>query len=124
MRGTMDFEMEEMNGSFVSLKGEIVTPAPYATLIKDGREFSRFLSDRTLFFDGRFAFYGKYESEEYYDEHDLIAVIVRGGHTLKELKKVKNKLQVVLVHTAGEGHTMYFITAPKKSDVKGVEIVV
>lgn len=119
----MNYEMERMNGSFVSDVSGITTPAPYVTLIKDRSAFSHFLSDRTLFFDGRFAFYNKYESKEYYEEHDLIAVIVRGEHELKSLEKVGDIWEVSLTHMSGDGHAMYFITAPKEQEITGAEIV-
>ena len=120
----MNCEMERVNGSFIrNIQGEITTPAPYVALIKDKSEFSHFLMDRTLFFDGRFAFYDKYESESFYKEHDLIAVIVRGEHEISALERVKNVWQIKLRHTEGENHTMYFISAPKEQGMTGAMIV-
>ena len=117
-------EMEQVSGSFLrTLSGEIVTPAPYTALIKDRAEFSRFLSDRRLFFDGRFAFYEKYEGGNFFEEHDLIAVIVRGEHELKSLERDGNTWLVGLSHLDGENHTMYFITAPKIDGMTDSKIV-
>ena len=121
--GTSKMEMEKVNGSFLrTLSGEITTPAPYAALIHDRGEFSRFLSDRRLFFDGRFAFYGKYERGNFFEEHDLIAVIVRGEHELKSLEQDGNTWSVALSHLDGENHTMYFITVEKIDGMAGATI--
>ena len=122
--GTSEMEMEKVNGSFLrTLSGEITTPAPYTALIKDRAEFSRFLSDRRLFFDGRFAFYEKYEGGNFFEEHDLIAVIVKGEHELKSLEQDGNTWLVALKHLEGENHTMYFINVEKIDGMTDSKIV-
>lgn len=106
--------MDKAMGSFLyDDKGEIITPAPYVRLLKDRRDFTLFLSDGTLFFDGRFAFYEKYERGDFFKDNDLVALILRGEHELVSVTDAGARWEIAVKHTKGEEHALYFIPVPK-----------
>ena len=118
-----DMEMVRVNTSYaMDLAGNVETPAPTVRLIKSKAEFTRFLQDRTLFFDGRFAFYGEYEGADYYEKHDLVALILRGEHTLSSVEKSDGEYQIALIKTGGEELVTYFLTLPKDVSVTGARL--
>ena len=83
-----DFTLERVNASFrIPIGGVVTTPAPEAVLIKNRGEFSAYLSSPERFFDGRFMLYEAYENDTFFEEHDLIAIIVRGEATLVSLER-------------------------------------
>ena len=119
-----NYEMERVNGSFLrDLRGQIMTPVPTVRLIKDQGEFTRFLSDRRLFFDGRFMIYEGYDGGDYFDRHDLIALIVDGECELAGAELKEGIWQIALKETDGTGPVMYFLTVGKASSAIGAEIL-
>ena len=111
---------ERVNVSFLrSLTGQIATPVPTVRLIGSRGEFSRFLQDRTLFFDGRFAFYEGYESDEYFRKYDLIALLVCGEYDLESVERVGNLWHVALKPLGGDNHSAYFLTVEKCEGAEG-----
>ena len=115
---------ERANASFRTAIGGVVTsPAPEAVLIKDRKEFSVYLSDPSRFFDGRFMFYEKYEGDPaFFENYDLIAIIVKGEAALVSLERGDGVWRVLLEVEEGK-HALYFLTVPKDADITGVELV-
>ncbi len=106
--------MNKAMGSFLyDRAGEIVTPAPYVRLLKNRGDFSGFLSDGSLFFDGRFAFYPEYERGNFFERQELVALILRGEHELLSLEDGGEHWELSLKHTDGDKHTLYFVPVPK-----------
>ena len=118
-----EVNFERANASFrTTITGVVTTPAPEAVLIKSKREFSAYLSDPARFFDGRFMFYEKYESGDFFERCDLIAVIVKGEATLVSLERGDGVWRLCLEVNEGT-HALYFLSVPKEEAVTGVELL-
>ena len=114
-----EVNFERVNASFrVAIGGVVTTPAPEAVLIKDQKSFSAYLSSPMRFFDGRFMFYEKYEGASgFFEEHDLIAVIVKGEASLISLELGEEAWLLRLEVTEG-AHALYFLPVPKENLTK------
>ena len=117
-------DFERVNASFrVAIGGTVTTPAPEAVLIKGRKDFSAYLSDPSRFFDGRFMFYEKYEGNPaFFENYDLIAVIVKGEASLLSLERGDGVWRVSLEVEEG-AHALYFLSVPKDADITGVELL-
>ena len=114
-----EVNFERANASFrVAIGGVVTTPAPEAVLIKNKGEFSAYLSNPTRFFDGRFMFYEKYDGDPtFFEQNDLIAVIVKGEASLLALERGEDAWRLSLDVKEGP-HALYFLTVPKDSLTK------
>lgn len=85
---------------------------PVARILRTGVEFSSFLSDRTLFFDGRFGYFSHYEGGDFFLTHDLIAVVAvcDGGHCEEQ------EGGWVVFLKQGSHASTYFFEVPKLSE--------
>ena len=115
-----EFTLERANASFrVALGGVVTTPAPEAVLIKSRGEFSAYLSNPMRFFDGRFMLYEQYENDTFFEEHDLIAIIVKGEASLVSLERGDDAWQIALDVKEGP-HVLYFLAVSKEKDITKV----
>ena len=119
-----DVNLERANASFrTTITGEVTAPAPEAVLIKDRKEFSAYLSNPSRFFDGRFMFYEKYEGDPaFFENYDLIAIIVKGEASLVSLERGDGVWRVSLEVEEGR-HALYFLSVPKDAAITGVELL-
>lgn len=116
----MKVTMEQIHASFRAdiFGGEV---RETARILHTHSDFARFLSDPELFFDGRFAFYERYETGDFFARSDLLAVVALGDRELVSCERQEGKWRVTLKGTKGDAR-LYLITV-EKSDADGVEIV-
>lgn len=116
----MSISMEQVHASFRA----DVFGGPFeerACVLKSQEDFSKFLSDPVLFFDGRFAFYEQYETGDFFSACDLLALACAGERELVSCVQEGNVWAVTVKGERKDRPRLYLVTVPK-SGISGVKV--
>ena len=116
----MPISMEQVHASFrADVFGGLFEER--ACVLRSQEDFSKFLSDPVLFFDGRFAFYEQYETGDFFSACDLLALACAGERELVSCVQRENTWEVTLRGETKGRPRLYLVTVPK-SGILGVKV--